>query len=395
MVKIKIEDLKEGMVVGESVFDDSHKLLIAAGFRLEAKHIPVLKKKGIKSIFINVDGIENVEAKSTISDHVKNELTNILYKSSTEIGEILKKSKKNKEAVKEIIKKDKHHINKIIRNSGALRVINKAIGDILNEPWTVISLEKMIERDNELYSHILNVMMISLCIGHKFHFTLEELIELGLSVINYDIGMLAVPKEIMNKDPELTVKEKDVLMQHTLYGYMMLSDIPGIPVVSPSIALWHHEYQDGSGYPQGLRGENRPPLKSMSKRGLINRFAEIVTVADTYDMFTNGRKHFSPEMKTEKAIQKMIEMGRTKLNIEILKMLLSILPIYPIGTRIRVIGSPRSELMGCYGVIAQVRPDIIFEPIVVLIESKLKKRLPKTVMLDFAKHKGFIIELAE
>ena len=395
MVKIKIEDLKVGMVIGESVFDNSHQLLIAAGFRLEEKHIPVLEKKGIKSIFISIDGIENLEVKSSISEHVKNDLSSIINKSSTEISEILKKSWQNKEDIKKILKKDKYHINKIIRNSGAIRIINKVIGDILNEPWTVISLENMKQRDNELYSHVLNVTIISLCLGHKFHFTLEELIELGLGVINYDIGMLAVPKEIMNKDSELSVKEKEVLMQHTLYGYMMLSDVPGIPGVSPNIALWHHEYQDGSGYPQGLRGENRPPLKIMVKSGLINRFAEIVAVADTYDMLTNGRKHFSPEMKPEKAIQKIIEMANTKLNIEIIKMLLSILPIYPIGTRIRVIDSPRSELMGCYGVIAQVRPDNIFEPIVVLIESKLKKRLPKSVMLDFAKHKGFIIDLSE
>ena len=136
-------------------------------------------------------------------------------------------------------------------------------------------------------------------------------------------------------------------------------------------------------------------MKSTSKKGLIHRFAEIVAVADTYDMYTTGRKHFSKEMKPEKAIQKMIEMRKSKLNLEIIRTLISILPIYPMGTRIRVTNSPRKELMGCYGVVAQVRPDKIFHPIIVLIESKQKKRLPKTLMLDFAKHKGFDIELVD
>ncbi len=275
------------------------------------------------------------------------------------------------------------------------RVINKIIEGILDEPWVVINLDKMKDQNNALYSHVLNVTIMSLCIGHKLRFSMQELKELGLSVINYDIGMLAIPKEILNKETELTAQEKEILMQHTLYGYMMLSDIPVIPPAGAIVALCHHEYQDGTGYPQGLRGENRPPIKSMSKKGLINRLAEIVAVADTYDMFTTGRKHFSQEMKPEKAIQKMIEMRKSKLNFEIIKTLISILPIYPLGTRIKVINTPRKELMGCYGVVAQVRPDKIFHPIIVLIESKLKKRLPKTLMLDFAKHKGFNIELVD
>lgn len=395
MDKYKVEDLHEGMIVGESVFDENNKLLIAAGFSLENKHIAAFKKKGISTVFINEDGTENVEAKSIISEQVKKELSATVYKSTTEINKILSKAKENRKDIKEIIRKDKHHINTIIKNSGVTRVINKIIEDILDEPWAVISLDKMKDQNNGLYSHVLNVTIMSLCIGHKLRFSMQELKELGLSVINYDIGMLAIPKEILNKETELTAQEKEILMQHTLYGYMMLSDIPAIPPAGAIVALCHHEYQDGTGYPQGLRGENRPPLKSMGKKGLINRLAEIVAVADTYDMFTTGRKHFSREMKPEKAIQKMIEMRKSKLNFEIIKTLISILPIYPLGTRIKVINTPRKELMGCYGVVAQVRPDKIFHPIIVLIESKLKKRLPKTLMLDFAKHKGFNIELVD
>ena len=183
-------------------------------------------------------------------------------------------------------------------------------------------------------------------------------------------------------------------MQHTVYGYLMLSDVHSMPTPSGNVALYHHEYQDGSGFPKGLKGDNRPPLKTMEKKGLIPRFAEIVTVADTYDMFTNGRKHFSQPMKPLHAIQKMIEMRKTKLNFEILRTFISILPIYPVGTRIRVTDSPRNELMGCYGVIANFRPEDLFRPTVILVESKNQKRLAKTMTVDFTKHKGFAIELA-
>jgi len=78
----------------------------------------------------------------------------------------------------------------------------------------------------------------------------------------------------------------------------------------------------------------------------------------------------------------------------ILRTFFTILPIYPVGTRVRVTDSPRNELMGCYGVAADFRPDHMFTPTVILVESKIKKRLPKPLTFDFVKHKGFAIELA-
>lgn len=394
MVRYLIEDVKAGMIVGKSVFDENQRLIIAKGFRLKAEHITLLKTKNIASLFIDEEGTENAVPKTVISKQVKNELAATIKNFSKEVGNILDKSKQNNENIKKVIKQDKNYIKTIIRNSGAERVINRVIEDILREPWSVINLEKIRDHSDEFYNYVLNVTIISLCIGHKFRFTHEELKQLGMGVINYDIGMLAVPEKILNKDTDITAQERSILMQHTIYGYLMLLGIQTIPATSSNIALCHHEYQDGSGFPKGLKGENRPPIKSKRRKGSIDRFAEIVTVADTYDMLTNGRKHFCQKMEPEKAIQKMIDMRKTKLNIEILKTFISIIPIYPVGTRIRVTDSPRSELMGCYGVVAFVRPGHLFEPVIILVESKLQKRLPKTMKVDFSKHKGFGIELA-
>ncbi len=394
MFKYLLVDIHEGMIVGKSVFDSNKRLIIAEGFRLNKEHIELLKTKGIESLYITTQEPVKELPKTVITERVKSELSETIKKFSTDVGNIVGKSKENMEDVVKIIKQDKSYINKIIRNSNAERIVVKVIDDILREPWAIINLEKIRETGTDFHTYVLNVLVISLCVGHKFHFSHNELKQLGLGAINYDIGMLAIPEKIMEKDSELTADEKGILMQHAVYGYIMLSNITSIPAASTIVAFSHHEHQDGSGFPKGLKGGNRPPLKTMQKKGLIHRFAEIVSVVDTYDMLTNGRKHFSLPMEPPVALQKMIEMRRTKLNFEILKTFISILPIYPVGTRIRVTNSPRSELMGCYGVIADVRPERIFEPKVVLVESKLQKRLPKTMMLDFAKHRGFEIELA-
>ena len=393
MVQYKIEDVDEGMVVGQSVFDENGKLLVAAGFCLEDKHIALLKKKGYASIMINVEGTEDIEAKSIISQHVRQEFTATLSKSTQGIENIVGKAQENKKKIADIILNDKKQINDIIGKSGALQIVNKVIDEILAEPWAVVNLEMMQKADNTLYTHVINVTLVSLCVGCKYHFSQKELRQLGLGVINYDIGMLAIPKQILDKETELTPREKDTLMKHTIYGHMMLSDIPAIPPTSSIVALSHHEHQDGSGQPQGLKGENRPPIKDVKKGKMIHRFAEIVAVADRYEMLTYGRKHFAKKLPPEQVIIKLIDMKKTKLNFEILKTLLSIVPVYPVGMRVRVTDTPIPELLGSYGVVARTNPDRLFEPVIILIESKHKKRLPKPVMLDFSKHKGFSVEL--
>lgn len=215
-----------------------------------------------------------------------------------------------------------------------------------------------------------------------------------MGAINFDIGLIAVPKEILNKETPLNDSEKKLLHQHTVWGYMMLSENSVIPATSSIIALSHHEHQNGTGYPRAQKGENRPPLKANAKSGLIHRFAEIVAVADVYDMLTNGRKHFAAKLEPRKAFQKIIEMRGTVLNSEIVKTFMSTVPVYPVGTRVKIVKAPFANLDGCYAVISKIDPDNIMEPQILVIETKLKNKMTKPITIDLSKNKGFELELA-
>jgi hypothetical protein len=159
--------------------------------------------------------------------------------------------------------------------------------------------------------------------------------------------------------------------QHTVFGYLMLSQNPAIPSTSSAVALQHHEREDGSGYPQGLRGDNRPPLKDISRKNVIHRFAEIVAVADVYDSLISGR-HIEdiPPCPPRDAIRKIIQMSGTTLNSEIVKVLVSIIPLFPVGARIRVTNAPSPQLNGYYGVVAKDNHDNLECPLIILYETK-------------------------
>jgi HD-GYP domain-containing protein (c-di-GMP phosphodiesterase class II) len=231
-----------------------------------------------------------------------------------------------------------------------------------------------------------------LCLGKKFHFSYDEMKQLGIGAINFDLGMVAVPREILEKTDALTEEEETMMRQHTVFGYLMLSQNPAIPPTSAAVALQHHERQDGSGYPRGIKGENRPPLKDFSRKKVIHRFAEIVAVADTYEMLTLGRRNESPQHSAQEAIKKVIEMSGTKLNSEVVKTLVSIIPLFPTGARIRIVNAPVPQLVGYTGVVAKNDTERLDQPSLVLYETKNHQRIVP-ILVDTAKHTGIQFEL--
>ncbi len=389
MVKYDIDEIAEGMVLGEPILAANGNLLVAQGFVLKQSQIELLKKMGIRSVMIHVEGTESVIPEHVITHSVKTELAGTVAHSKQSIQTVFQQNKNNNERITDIITKDKKTLNHLLASSSMFKVITRVIDDIITEPWTMLNITKIRERDEGFFGYVISVTVIALCIGHKYHLSPDEMRQLGLGALNFDIGMLAVPQEIINKTEELSADEKKVLDQHTIYGHMMLSDNSVIPPTSSIVALSHHEYQDGTGIPRGLKGENKPPLKNITREG-IHRFAEIVAVADTYDMLVHGRPHYCKPQGPSNAIKLLIEMQGKKLNSDIVKTLIAMTPAYPVGTRVKISGSPIPNLIDCIAVISKVQTDHPFEPQILVFETKSHDRM-KPVVLDFSKHKGFSI----
>jgi HD-GYP domain-containing protein (c-di-GMP phosphodiesterase class II) len=291
-----------------------------------------------------------------------------------------------------MIKDNKQYLNKYILNSGVLRALEHFIDEILNQPSMVLNVSALSKSPGDLFTHAINVMVTALCLGRKFRFSYDEMKQLGIGAINYDLGLVAVPEAILEKQGDLTEEEYRIYEQHTVFGYIMLSQNPSIPPTSSAVALQHHEHQNGTGFPRGIKGENRPPLKDFSRKNVIHRFAEIVAVADNYDMLITGRNGYGHKHTVRDALKKIIQMGGARLNSEIVKTLVSIVPVYPVGARIRIINAPVPQLVGYNGVVAKDNTDCLEQPQIILYETRNHSRVTP-VLIDLAKHKGFTFEL--
>jgi HD-GYP domain-containing protein (c-di-GMP phosphodiesterase class II) len=106
----------------------------------------------------------------------------------------------------------------------------------------------------------------------------EEIESLGISGRLHDIGKIGIPDSILLKPGRLSEEEFAVIRKHPVIGASILGSIPSIKPLLPVI-LHHHERFDGSGYPNGLKGEE------------ILLWARMTAVADTYDALTSDRPY--------------------------------------------------------------------------------------------------------
>jgi len=395
VVRYNIDDINEEMVLGESIFLPTGELLLAAGYRVKERYRERLKQLGYRNILIEMEGTESVFPESTVSETATREMIASVESNSKELENAIQQFKhKSVEKVRDILTDNKQVINKYIMTSGTGRALEQFIDEIMNQSSVLLNLSALKQVEPGLFTHAINVTITALCIGKKYRFSYEEMKQLGIGAINYDIGLVALPKEMFEKKiSAFTDEELQQYRQHTVFGFLMLSQNPGIPSTSSAVALQHHEREDGTGYPQGLRGDNRPPLKDISRQNVIHRFAEIVAVADMYDSLISGRsiEEIQPCSPRE-AIKQIIEMGGNTLNAEIAKTLVSIIPLFPVGARIKVTNAPTPQLIGYYGVVAKDNPEHVETPQIILFETKNHVKI-KPVLIDTSKYTGFTLEL--
>lgn len=127
-------------------------------------------------------------------------------------------------------------------------------------------------RSKEIGNHVRRVAEYAKLLGQKYGLGEKEVDMLHLAAPMHDLGKLGISDEILNKPGKLSVSEFDMIKKHSAIGYDMLSGSELTMLRAGAIiAKEHHERYDGTGYPEGLQGED------------IHIFARITAIADVFD----------------------------------------------------------------------------------------------------------------
>ena len=144
---------------------------------------------------------------------------------------------------------------------------------------TVRALLAVLEaRDTVTYLHSQRMAHLAAALALELGFSPAEVLSVRVGGLLHDIGMIAMPIDILSKPRELSIAELAAVTGHPVTGYAVLRNVP-LPLQMNQAVLQHHERLDGSGYPQGL------------KAGAICQAARILAVADTMESMVSERPY--------------------------------------------------------------------------------------------------------
>lgn len=176
------------------------------------------------------------------------------------------------------------------------------------------------EKEKFLHSHSVNSAILATNIGLNLGYDENELIDLCASTLLHDIGLLEIPPEILNKSEKLTEEEYALFRMHPVYGLEFLKNIKKFPKSSPEVVYQHHERVDGSGYPEGKKGDD------------ISDYAKLVAIVEVYEDVTHPRPYRRKKNIPYEGVKLIIEKERDTFDPKFVKVFFNIVTPYPLGS---------------------------------------------------------------
>ncbi|PYR92651.1 MAG: metal-dependent phosphohydrolase [Acidobacteria bacterium] len=174
-------------------------------------------------------------------------------------------------------------IHELLARVGSLLRMKRYTDDLDSAASIIETLAEMIEaRDGYTQGHCHRMANYATALGRKLRVSEDDLQALQRGGFLHDIGMLAIPDPVLKKEGKLSPEEYELVKSHTVIGDSLCGKLRSLSSVRP-IVRHHHERFDGSGYPDGLRGDDIPLV------------AQIVGIIDVYDAVTTRRSYQQPK----------------------------------------------------------------------------------------------------
>ena len=207
--------------------------------------------------------------------------------------------KTDKQSIIEIIANAENHMyrHKLYERSS----IRSKITDLI--------MNTLFEKSGREAAHSNRVSIICQAIAFKMNMGQEAVKKMKIAGLIHDIGKIGVDERILNKSGNLTIEERGYIERHPEIGWRLLSSTDEFSELAKYV-LNHHENWDGTGYPNGIKGE-AIPLE-----------ARIISVADAYDAMTSKRS-YRDKLSKEEAVNELRRCSGTQFDPKIVDVFLN------------------------------------------------------------------------
>lgn len=283
---IPVNSLLPGMIMARDVISNhSAAYMLKKGVALNEKAIEFLNSQGYMGVYISDRSSMDVELEEIVDQQL---------------------IRKGLEAV------EKENVGSI------LNIATDIVAQITSKKDMSVDLFDLRSYDDYTFHHSVNVGVFAVAVGRRMGLKDEELKLLSVAGICHDLGKSKIDKNIINKPGKLTDEEYAEIKNHPLFSFRILGEHSDVPALVKQAVLFHHENENGSGYPYGKEG------------GEIPIFAKIIHAVDVYDALTSKRPYKDPFAPADAL--GYLDSGRGILfDDKVVDVLYEVIPAYPPG----------------------------------------------------------------
>ena len=367
MIRVDLSNVSPGTRLAKPIYNEKGAVWLKAGTELTDRYLTLLRLRGVAAVFVEEPATADVVVREALAEATRTEATAAVADLVSGLAPALDE-----------IGGDERELAHWLETTGGRRTVRNALapGRVASAAQRLVSdvmsatfasaLVSPKDRDGYVLSHAVDVATIAVTIGKLLYLPRQSLVSLARGCLLMDVGLAMIDPEILNKPGPLTASERYTIQTHPQLGYELLRVLQPSEILANTIALQHHERQDGRGYPRALSGNNKIHASAFDRdRGEIAHLAEIAAVADVYDALCSNRPQ-RPALPPEQVVATLRRIGGTHLNRAIVEEFLRNVPVYPVGLSVYVFGPN----FGPYrGVVARVNRARLDRPVVRVFQN--------------------------
>ncbi|MBW7469575.1 DUF3391 domain-containing protein [Marinobacter sp. M216] len=210
-------------------------------------------------------------------------------------------------------------------------ITSRMVSSVIRQPDALLWLSRTRQHDDYIYRHALNTSVWALVCGRHLGLNEGLLNHLGLGCLLSQVGKCAIPRELLNREGQLSSEEYSQYREYVSKGVEMLSD-SGLSRAVLSVVQGHRERHNGSGFPEGIRGDRIPLL------------AKVAGIAEFFESLIGPRDASSP-MTPDKAVALLYDMRNIEFQEDLVESFIQAIGIYPTGSLVELTDGQRGIVM--------------------------------------------------
>jgi HD-GYP domain-containing protein (c-di-GMP phosphodiesterase class II) len=260
-----------------------------------------------------------------------------------------------------------------------LRIAEDIVDGFIVNPNILLSLVNdpalRVRNSNYIYPHSVNASILATDLGLALGHVKKELADLCACTLIHDLGMLKISQKIIDKPSKLTEAEFNEVKRHPAYGRDLLRTVHSAPEIAFEVVSQHHENMDGSGYPEGKKGDQ------------ISEYSKVVAVLEVFEALIHTRPYRTERILPFDAVKMLIMENETKFDPKVLKAFLNYITLYPIDSVVLLNNHEIGRVVG----VNHFNPT---RPIVEIFLDEAGNRPAKPKTIDLAKSPALFIKKA-